>query len=298
MIRRAAVPIILALLATAGCGTTAPGPSADAALPLPLGGAGYPTAGEQARLHTSEEALVAACMHAHGFDYRPVPAADRPTPNPYGLLTEKDAREDGYGMTSAALAELSLPDPNQAAVAALPAERRDAWDSALLGTGHSQTTVSATGAADLQVNTDSCVYEARTKLYGPGYDQLDLRVEGLDGTVVGAVSKDPDILGVQQKWSACMTRHGHPAATLQAARTRVEDELTQAGNRSDALHATARDELDLAQTDATCQKSVKFDDVVRDAQTRAEAALGAPAHDTAAELVAARHLALLRSTSD
>jgi hypothetical protein len=93
------------------------------------------------------------------------------------------------------------------------------------------------------------------------------------------------------------TGDGHPAATLQAARARIQDELSHADDRSDALHATARDELDLAQADATCQKSAKLDDEVRRAQATAEAALGTPAHDAAAALVAARHQAVLRDGS-
>ncbi|MEV7024242.1 hypothetical protein [Kitasatospora sp. NPDC093558] len=235
-------------------------------------------------------------MHDRGFGYQPVPAAELAPQNPYGLLDEQQARNDGYGMTSAALAQQRLSDPNQAETSKLPADRQEAWNTALVGTGHDQVTLSAPGAATLQINTDSCVYQSRNRLYGQGYDQLNLQITGLESQVIASVLQSQTFLAAQQRWADCIAGHGGTATTLQQDRAAVRDALAHAGSRPDALHATARAELDAAKLDATCQDTAHLAAAVQQAQADAETHLDTHWHDQASALLTARHAALAAAT--
>ncbi|MFI9745818.1 hypothetical protein [Streptomyces sp. NPDC052494] len=290
---RPAALFVLCLLAVGGC-SSAPAHRDASTLPVPLDGATVVPAPQAGTLYAAEERAVDACMTRRGFAYEPVPAARPVSANPYGLLTEDAARADGYGLASAAL-DGRPDDPNAAALAKLPEARRTAWQTALVGTGRRQVTLTASGAPSLRVNTDGCVYLARREVYGDAWEQAEVDATGASTEVVARVAAAPAFLAAQRTWAACMAEQGERVGTLQEARGLVQDAVLRAGDDREALLRAGRREQELARRDALCQDRGDLAEVVRTAQGDVQSRLPKASWAKATQVRELRERALRRT---
>ncbi|MEV0265578.1 hypothetical protein AB0I49_30180 [Streptomyces sp. NPDC050617] len=254
---------------------------------MPLHGAALPTPAEERALHRAEERAVAACMRGAGFEYQEVPAAPTPSVNPYGLVTREGARQDGYGLTSAALAGPGA-DPNTRLTGGWSVERRTRWERALVGTAPHERTIAAPGAPSLRVNTDGCVYRSQATLYGRRWEEDRLALEGVNAKVIDTVTKSPRYVQARRAWARCMRDEDESYASPDDARGAVQELLAEAKGDADDLRRTARRELELAGRDAACQDWSELPAAVRASQREAETRLPDSARRLAARVSAAR----------
>lgn len=258
--------LLLGLGGATGCAASG-GTTQPAATPRPFNGVIYYDQGERSALHAAEEQRVAECMRRRGFAYAPEPLAQgdhRPDASPYGLLTTAQAANDGFGVLSAALNAQPLPDHNAAA------DGDASWRQALLGTDSHRVTVNLPAGQQFFYNSDSCVSDAESSLYGPDYYRLFNTFQVLDNEVIGKVQADPRYLTALSRWQACMKAAGENAATLTDPPTSIDQGIQQAAADSTRLHQLAGRELTLARTDADCQQQIGLAHVVALAQTDAE----------------------------
>ncbi|WP_405817107.1 hypothetical protein OG241_21235 [Streptomyces sp. NBC_01390] len=285
---------VVGVLGAAGC-TQSGGTTPDPALPRPFAKALFYDQQERQVLHTADERLVADCMRRRGLHYDPQPLAtggtDPQDVNPYGLLTVTQARQDGYGITSARLAARPLDTNGDHA-------REPRWSHALLGTKSHEVRLHLPGGVEFLYNSDACVTQARQTLYGADYDRLSSRYQVLSNQVVTAVLKDPRYLRAQHRWAVCMRAAGLAVTTSDDPRGLVEQRLERAtGARPAQPHDVARYELKVAGQDADCQRTTDLPHTVTEAQSRAETAV-AGAHPTdLSRLTELRSAAVERATA-
>ncbi|MEV0226135.1 hypothetical protein [Streptomyces sp. NPDC050704] len=265
--RTALAALFLGVLGAAGC-TQSGGTTPDPVLPRPFDGALSYDQRERQVLHTADERLVADCMRRRGLSYEPQPLAtggtDPQDVNPYGLLTTTQARQDGYGITSARLAARPLADPNR------DRARDPGWSRALLGTKSHEVRISLPGGTEFFYNSDACVTQARQALYGADYDRLSSKYQVLSNQVITAVRNDPRYQSAQRRWAQCMRAAGVTATSLDDPRSFVEQRLKRADSQSRQLHDVARYELKVAGQDADCQRTTGLPRTVAEAQAHAE----------------------------
>ncbi|MFF0474451.1 hypothetical protein [Streptomyces sp. NPDC004284] len=290
---RPAALFVLCLLAVGGC-SSAPAHRDASSLPVPLDGATAVAERQAGALHEAEERAVEACMRGRGFAYEPMPAARYVSVNPYGLLTEDAARDDGYSLASTALAGRPT-DPNAPALARLPEPRRTAWQQALIGTGKKQITLTTDGAPSLRVNTDGCVYLARREVYGGAWEQAEIDATGASTQVVARVAAAPEFLAAQRTWAACMKEQGEKVTTLQEARGLIQQAVAQDRDDRPALLRTGRREQELAKHDALCQDRGALAEATRTAQERVQARLPKTTWAKATQVRELREAALRRT---
>ncbi|MEV4426463.1 hypothetical protein ACN9M0_14090 [Streptomyces sp. R-07] len=279
-------------LGAAGCstsgGTAAPGP-APLPAPRPFQGVTHYPAPQNAALHAAEEDLVAACMKRRGFTYRPQPLAtgDHLSDlNPYGLLSVPQAVNDGYGITSTALSLRPPADVNAAE------GRNKRWKEALLGTPAHRVDLAMPLKRTFFYHSDSCVSDAKSRLFGPDYYKLYNTFQVLGDAVVEKVRTDRRYLAAQDSWRACMKEAGAEAKAFGDPQSAVDRQLRQAGQDQAKLHAVAGVELKLSRADADCQAGAALTAAVSAAQKDAEKKLGAGHADELAALRTMREKAL------
>ncbi|MEX0171696.1 hypothetical protein [Streptomyces sp. LMG1-1-1.1] len=290
--RRTTAVALLLGLGAAGCstsgGTAAPGP-APLPAPRPFQGVTHYPGSQLAPLHAAEEDLVAACMKRRGFTYRPQPL---PTGNhladvnPYGLLSVAQAVNDGYGITSTTLSMGPPADAN----AAEGTDKR--WTDALLGTPAHRVNLAMPMRREFFYQADSCVSDAKSRLFGPDYYKLYNTFQVLGDAVVDKVRTDRRYLAAQDSWRTCMKDAGATVKAFGDPQTAVDRQLRQAGRDQAKLHAVAGVELKLSRADAHCQASTGLTTVVSAAQTDAEKTIGAGYEDELAALRSMREKAL------
>ncbi|MFE7467872.1 peptidoglycan-binding protein [Streptomyces sp. NPDC057499] len=283
---------VLAALAVAGAwrwsepGRTAPGP-AQAMPPAPLARF-LATPGQQFALDRAETDLTNRCMRDRGRTYalpRNGTAPPSVPESPYGLLTVRAARAEGYGIHSPA------DEPARPANPARTLPRAD--EDALLGTPAHEELLALPGGGELSVRTDGCAYRARLRLYGDGWPQLRYAVESLANQVVNRVQADAEVRRARRKWADCMAEYGFHGKNPGEARARASDHVARAG-RDRAARRRARDQTDeLARNDARCQRTGGLLTAVAHAQSAAEKTVVA-ASRTRLDAYAARRDAALR----
>ncbi|WP_426364255.1 hypothetical protein [Streptomyces sp. E-08] len=293
--RRTAAVALLLGLGAAGCstsgGTAAPGP-APLPAPRPFQGVTHYPEPERLALHAAEEELVAACMKRRGFTYRPQPLAtgDHLSDiNPFGLLGVAQAVNDGYGITSTALSMRPPADVNAAEGA------NERWRKALLGTPAHRVNLAMPMKREFFYQSDSCVSDAKSRLFGPDYYRLYNTFQVLGDAVVDRVRADRRYLAAQASWSTCMKEAGAEAKAFGDPQARIDKDLRKAGRDPAAVHAVAGVELKLSRADADCQAGAGLTAVVTVAQKDAERRLGAGYGDELAALLDLRKQALARA---
>lgn len=202
-----------AALLVAGC-STASGHEAAAESqpdPRPLGGALHFTAAESAALHHAEEQEVQTCMKSRGFDYTVVPVGDvqrEAAASPYGLLTEGQAAQDGYGLTVQRLKKVTT-DPNSRRMSTLSEGDRRAWEEALKGAPDGpREEIELQDGPTVSVPTDACVSVARRTLYGASWERNYYTAQSLSNSIVRDTLEHPLVNAAEQKWAACMRGKG------------------------------------------------------------------------------------------
>ncbi|MFF7794643.1 hypothetical protein [Streptomyces sp. NPDC007991] len=252
----------------AGC-TQQPAPDRPVPRLYPFDSAVYFTPQQSVLLQSAEERAVQRCMRRHGFAYTPAPPSPVQEPrNPYGLLDERTARTNGYGITAAAArGAFASPAPSP------PAGRsRDSARSrrVLLGTEARQRTISLPTGEQVTVRTDACVTRAREMVYGPGWDDLFYLFQALSNEVIERVEDDPAVTGAWRRWAACMEKQGFAKPTRDDVLSSVERRVRRAAGRGESVRAAARAEIKTAVRDARCQEQAGLRRHVEAAQHAAE----------------------------
>lgn len=290
-----------AALLAAGC-STSPGGEAAAEKqpdPRPLGGALHYTAAESAALHRAEEREVRECMANRGFAYDAVPVGDvrrRATESPYGLLTRSRAAQDGYGLT---VERLKKPpdDPNAQRVSALAEPDRRAWETALKGTADGpREEIEIPDGPTVSVPTDACVTAARQALYGTSWDRNEYTLQGLRHTIVQDTLDHTLVKSAERKWAACMRDEGFSYSHREDPLKALKKRLDAAGSDQEALRATGREELRIAERDAVCQVEAGLAEQILRAQKEVEGALPTTRTSVLNDFRTARQAALERAT--
>ncbi|CBG67397.1 putative secreted protein [Streptomyces scabiei 87.22] len=258
---------LITALAAVGCSSSEE-PGREPAGPdvRPLSGATAFSHVDSVRLHDREERAVAACMTARGQAYTVQPAiasARGAETNPYGLLTPQRAAADGYGIVGEYLHLRSTPPPTDK-------PRTKAWQQALTGTAEHRVTLQLPGGTDVEYSTDGCIARANAEVYGPKWNTLEPLTMKLASMVLATVEEQPTYRKALRRWSACMTKSGHPAADLQAARAPLNARLPAAAEDEEELRALGRDEIEAANADARCQMDTGLAEAVADVQRKVE----------------------------
>ncbi|OII61872.1 hypothetical protein [Streptomyces sp. CC77] len=239
---RGAALALLALTATGCAGArgpatppaaTTPGPTAAPRTAPPA----MPTRQEQERLHLAEQRLVATCMRGRGFTYTATPlggTGDAPPVDPYGSGDEARARAEGYGLAAFRARDAAerrteerarRTDPNHRYAASLPPDRREAYDTALLGTRRDAVTVRLPGLGTLFTSADGCLSEARGTLYGDlrKWTRAKAVMSHLRTLTAAERERDPRWTRALDAWRSCMRKAGFPYGTPAEARLGVQD---------------------------------------------------------------------------
>ncbi|GAB7106882.1 hypothetical protein JCM4814A_51960 [Streptomyces phaeofaciens JCM 4814] len=287
---RRTLPTVFLVLTAAGCSVgEEPGRGPVALDVRPLSGATAFSHADAVRLHDREERAVAACMSSRGQKYTVQPrtaSARNEETNPYGLLTQRKATQDGYGIVGEYLYRLSAPAPADE-------PRKGAWQAALTGTPAHQVSLRLPDGVSLHYSTDGCVARARAEVYGADWNTVEPLTVGLANRVMGAVETDPGYRAAVRRWSACMTKAGHPAKDLQAPRKAIDSRLRKAASDQEALRTLGSDEILTARADADCQADTGLSETVRDVQRAVEKRLlTADDRKTVASYVADKRKAL------
>ncbi|MEU2777252.1 hypothetical protein ABZ646_31230 [Streptomyces sp. NPDC007162] len=262
---RLAEIVATAAVFTAGCSFSAGGDRGQVPLdPRPLSAVLVTSVADTARLREQEESAVAHCMARRGFRYVPErrTVSERAvTTNPYGLLREKQAHQDGYGVVGEILSGTGNHPP--AAV-----HHSTGWTKALEGT-HVEKFTLATGVV-LTYRPDGCAYRGRETAYGAGWNRLENELEGLQAAVMDRVEKDGRYIDALTKWSSCMRKSGYLYDDLQAPRQDLARGTESTGGSDRALRILGRKELRIASDDYVCERKVRLHETVYEVQRDAE----------------------------
>ncbi|SEF17373.1 hypothetical protein SAMN05216533_8295 [Streptomyces sp. Ag109_O5-10] len=262
---RLAEIVVTAAAFTAGCSFPGSGDRGQVPLdPRPLSGVLVTSVADTARLREHEESAVAECMARRGFRYEPerTSVSERAvTTNPYGLLREEQARQDGYGVVG----EILSGTRNHAPPAA---HHSTDWTKALEGT-HVEKFTLPTGVV-LTYRPDGCAYRGREAAYGPGWNRLENELEGLQAAVMDQVERDGRYISAVATWSSCMWKSGYFFDDLQAPRTELARDVESTDGSDRALRSLGRKELRIASDDYVCERKVRLHETVREAQRDAE----------------------------
>ncbi|MFD5539759.1 hypothetical protein ACFWIJ_18550 [Streptomyces sp. NPDC127079] len=258
---------ILAAVAvfTAGCSFSGSGGRGHVPFdPRPLSAVLVTSVADTTRLREREESAVADCMARRGFKYVPerTRVSERAvTTNPYGLLREKQARQDGYGVVGEILSGTGDHPPSAV-------HHSTGWTEALEGTHVEKFTLS-TGVV-LTYRPDGCAYQGREAAYGPGWNRLENELEGLQAAVMDRVEEDRRYIDALAEWSSCMRKSGYLYEDLQAPRQELAHAMESAGDSERSLRSLGRKELRIASDDYVCERRVRLHEAVYEAQRDAE----------------------------
>jgi hypothetical protein len=162
------------------------------------------------------ESLIASCMRGRGFDY----AVAVPRDVAVEEARRAAVRQHRDPKAAVARAEASAPpDPNEAVVGALPADRQQAWGDALYGNDTWQ----------------GCYYATYAQAWGEGLDRQAQQGEALAATV----RADPTVRAAERTYLSCMAGRGYPVSG-------TDDVYRLTGEAGDRLDAAAADEYEKA----------------------------------------------------
>lgn len=209
---RHALPIGLVALTgiTILSGCTIGGPP-DRAAPEPA----ELTAAQRRDLAGAEEVLVRRCMQAQGFQYHsdsaePALAEDREFP--YGIDDRGWAQRHGLGLEIRAMAgrRAGADNANNRYTETLDPRQRQAYSTALFGTGTRVATVTVPSGDTVSMSADGCLATAQTQLYGDHlrWFAASAITNNLSGAIQPLVLADPRYRKVADAWSECMSEYG------------------------------------------------------------------------------------------
>ncbi|MFI8835093.1 hypothetical protein ACIGPN_29480 [Streptomyces afghaniensis] len=225
----AAAPLVVTASACSSPSAPAPAPVPAAARP----GALDLPAETRALLADAERALVRDCMARQGFsffydstDLAELRAEAAATNRELTLDDVPRARREGFGPAPGAPARSSSPAERQeqAYLAGLSPQRRNAWEKALMGQpGQRRIKVSVPGVGTMEHPTAGCFAEARIRLFGDyeRWARADTFVNARFRPVDEEVKKSPDYKEATARWSTCVGARGHHFTTPDNARARA-----------------------------------------------------------------------------
>ncbi|MEU0040076.1 hypothetical protein [Streptomyces sp. NPDC006333] len=250
---------------TAGCSFSGSGDRGQVVFdPRPLSAALVTSVADTVRLRGQEESAVVDCMARRGFRYEPeriTVSARAVTTNPYGLLREEQARQDGYGVVGEILSGTGTRAP-------ATAHHPTGWTKALEGARVEKFTLS--NGVVLTYRPDGCAYQGREAAYGPGWNRLENELEGVQAAVMDQVESDGRYIGALAKWSSCMRKSGYSYDDLQAPREELAHDVDVTDGTDRALKSLGLKELRIASDDYVCERRVRLHDAVYESQRYAE----------------------------
>lgn len=269
------------------------------------------TPDEDQLLWSAEEELVAACMRRRGFSYLPSAKDDDPAAVPGYVPVDRRgdvaaARSRGYGL-AARLQEGESPHPandrNAEPLAKMTESQRAAFLEALRGPPISPAdpgvrqnveSVPLPGGGAAYWHRDSCLAEARHRLYGTDYahNELGYGLSFLRKEQLGMADEDPEYKKDLAAWRSCMQQRGFREDGPQAAAQRLAAEYHAGKLAFDELR---RQEISLATADAECFTAAGLARSRPAAEARAEQTLLAHNAETLSAMKRARDEAIDRA---
>lgn len=214
--------------------------ASDPPIPSPL--AEYPGFGhnidrDEAQFELEEqerEDMVADCMSGQGYKYTPAPSIVL-----RGELGEEDLER--------LLSEAST-DPNDAHVASLSEEQRQAWYMALTGVPDPN----APEAADLPdfESGGGCVGEALRQL--PGVYALRQQLQPELDAMEEAIATDSRVAVEEQEWSRCMQTKGYDFGSPSAMHAAVDETAAELSDFASAAEELEAQQLKASQAGQEC----------------------------------------------
>lgn len=244
------------------------------------------TPDEDQLLWSAEEELVAACMRRRGFSYLPNAKDDDPAAAPGHISVDRRgdvpaARSRGYGV-AARIQEGETPNPtidrNAESLAKLTEAERAAFLEALRGPATSPAdpgvrqkveSVPLPGGGAAYWYRDSCLAEARHRLYGTDYEhnELGYSLSFLRNELLSAADNDPEYRKALAEWQNCMQKRGFTEDMPQTAARRLAAQY-HAGKLSMGELRTA--EIAVATADTECFMASNLGRSRQAAESRAE----------------------------
>jgi len=253
---------------------------------------------ERRALYAAEEAAVASCMSARGFEYEANQYVDD---SAHSMFTQYQvgnvdvAGAIGYGVAeNVDVGEISVQsDANAGTVQRMAPGRRAAWLEALRGKDRpppdpsGQTSdpelgvVSIPGGPSVAWDRTSCLTKAQREVYGSDDEFMRLTLE--TNMAVNEVHRltegDRDYLAAVERWRTCMSQRGYDYPRPGAAAVDLGREL-HAGKIS--LEELRPKEIAIATADAECFGQTGLVEVRATVQQRVEQDLAARYGDTLA----------------
>ena len=244
------------------------------------------TPDEDQLLWAAEEEFVAACMGKRGFSYLPNSKDDDPDAEPGHAPVDRRgdvaaARTRGYGLVARLQQGESpntAPDRNAEPLARMTDAERAAFLEALRGPAISPAdpsmrqhveSVPLPGGGAAYWYRDSCLAEARRRLYGEDYEhnEIGYGLAFLRTKLLAAVDEDLDYKKDLDAWRDCMRRRSFPEDRPEAAAKRLAGEY-HAGKLS--LDELRTQEMAVATADAECFVATDLARSRQAAEARAE----------------------------
>lgn len=237
-------------------------------------------------LWAAEEELVAACMGRRGFSYLPNSKEDDPESRPG--RTPVDRRGDvaaahtrGYGLVARMQegeSPITTTDRNAEFLARMTDAQRAAFLEALRGPALSLTdpsmrqhveSVPLPGGGAAYWYRDSCLAEARRRLYGEDYEhnEIGYGLSFLRNELLTTADGDPDYKKDLDAWRDCMRTRGFSEDRPEAAAKRLASEY-HAGKLS--LDELRTQEVTAATADTECFVATDLARSRQAAEARAE----------------------------
>ncbi|MFF2493201.1 hypothetical protein [Agromyces sp. NPDC058064] len=233
------------------------------------------------------EEFKAECMAEEGFEYTPVDQSQN-----MGFMDEEEMAEreteewvaaNGWGFVQtqaemdAQQAEAEeFVDPNQPYVESLSASEQEAYYATLYGAPPAEEELNEDGSYEYNWETAGCEGAAQHEIQGENYwedEEFSDLTEAM-GTLWEGLAKQPDMVALDEKWSACMADAEYPdLKTRNDAQTTIMDEQNAfwegdnpEGPSEEQLAELKQKEIDIAVADFRCAEKLDYQNTQLKAQ--------------------------------
>ncbi|QHA02059.1 hypothetical protein GQF42_00585 [Streptomyces broussonetiae] len=212
---------------------------------------------ERKRLFEAEQVLIAHCMSARGWTYRPIPwhpKEDDPAQDPRHGDDVRLHRTAGYGL--AAAWNRQTPSPNDSYVNSLSVKDRSRYSRALYGSPQRRLDAPLPNGEVTFIYVDGCTAQSEQQLYGDLKEWLitDTTVINLDIERDNRIGSAPAMARTSGAWSACMKSRGYHYPNPDAARNHAIEAYAHSSPAD--TREPSRAELAQSTADAECDRQV------------------------------------------
>lgn len=233
------------------------------------------------------EEFKAECMAEEGFEYTPVDQSQYMTSFGEEEMAERETEEwvaaNGWGFVQtqaemdAQQAEAEeITDPNQPYIESLSPTEQEAYYATLYGVPPTEEEIGEDGTYEYNWETSGCEGAAQHEIQGENYwedEEFSDLTEAMS-TLWEEQSKHPDVVALDEKWSACMADAEYPDLKSRSdAQTIIMDKQNEFWNGENAegpseeqLAELKQEEIDLALADFRCGKKLDYQNVQLRAQ--------------------------------